>query len=139
MKDLCDYPVLLIEGYPPKVEEKIYYEHGNLLAESYIRTNVYNNFMFSRGIDGIIIMHTINIKHTLLTALSLFYYIGHIDKKRGPKPRNAKELITLFPGVGKKKATEILKKYNNIDDLMNNWKDWLPQKGIEKLNSWDWD
>jgi len=136
MKQESDYQVLILEGQPPKIEEYVYYKCG-INNNQGTRTIIYNNYMFSRALDGIIIMPTIDIKHTMLAILYIHDYTSKIDKKSMPKAISTKEMLELFPGVGRKKANKLSKNYKNMAEAMDNWREWIGEKNLFKfLESW---
>lgn len=126
MKQNADIVMLLIEDSPNVINEKVGYYVGNKFFG--VNTKTYNNFMLSRGIDGVIIFPTINLKHTIISILNFYDYLGKIDKRRIAKPSSNMEMLSLFPGVGRKKATILSKKYKNMADALNHWEEWISEK-----------
>ena len=137
MRQIADYTVLLIEDAPTNISDEVKYYYGHENNVKSIKSNVYNNFMFSQGINGTIIFPTINLKHTIIAVLNIYNYLGKLDKRKGAKPSSTLELLEMFPGVGRKKAHLLSKKYKNMADAMDNWREWLNEKGqFEFYGSW---
>jgi hypothetical protein len=87
--------------------------------------------------DGIIIFPTINLKHTIISVLNFYDYLGKLDKRHQAKPSSNLELLSMFPGVGRKKATVLSKKYTNMAHAMDKWREWMSEKNkFEFCGEW---
>ena len=93
--------------------------------------------MLSRGIDGVVIFPTINLKHTIISILNFYDYLGRMDKRQQAKPSNNMEMLSLFPGVGRKKSNKLTKKYKNMAEALDNWREWISEKDKFKFYG-DW-
>jgi ERCC4-type nuclease len=136
MQQEADICILILEGSPKQVDHHVYYEIGYMMHQG-VKFNTYNNFMLSQGLNGIIIMPTTNLKHTMLSILSIYDYIGRLDKRTIPKSTNSKEMLSMFPHVGRKKANVLSKKYKNMSMALDNWREWINEKTLEDFNK-DW-
>lgn len=136
MRQNADFAMLLLEDAPNIVSDRISFPIGGNNFK-YIDTNVYNNFLLSRGMDGIIIFPTINLKHTIISVLNFYDYLGRLDKRKAAKPINPKELLEMFPGIGRKRANLLSKKYKNMAEALDNWREWINEKDKFKFyGSW---
>lgn len=134
MRQEADYAILILEGQPPQVDHHVYYINGRSLMQG-IQFNAYNNFMFSAGMDGIIIIPTKDLNHTMLAISSIYDYIGKLDiKDRIPKCTDMKELLSMFPGIGRKKANYIKKQYATMSLALENYREWIPRKALENFD-----
>lgn len=132
MRQEADYTILIIEGAPPMVDHHIYYNNGCILSQG-CKTNVYSNFIFSQQLEGTFILPTINLKHTMLTILSIYDYIGRLDKRVVPKAINPIEALMMLPGVGRKRSTIIKNKYINMIEALKNCEEWLKEDVLKNF------
>lgn len=132
MKQEADYQILILEGAPPnKINDRMFIDINGELRQS-IRFNAYTNFMFSRGIDGIIIMPTINLRHTILMLDSIYWYLADFDSKRKiPKANDPLEMLQMFPKVGRKLSTKIKREYPNMIEALKDCENWMDAKTLE--------
>jgi ERCC4-type nuclease len=132
MRQEANICCLILEGSPKQVDHHVYY--GDYMLHQSIKFNSYNNFMFSLGLDGIIIIPTINLKHTMLSILSIYDYIGRIDKRTAPKGSSSLEMLSMFPGIGRKKAHQLKKNYKNMSIALDDWRTWISDKVLNEFN-----
>jgi ERCC4-type nuclease len=136
MHSIADYTVLLIEGLPPYFEDNIFYQSSNYMERSGVSVKAYGNFMVGTQLDSTFILQTINIRHTLMTIAYLYDYIGRIDKRSDIKPFDNTDLISLLPGIGKKKANKIKAKYSSPLEALKHADEYLSEKDLTKLQNW---
>jgi ERCC4-type nuclease len=133
MRQESDICILILEGAPKQVDHHVYYEINYMMHQS-IKFSAYNNFMLSQGLNGIIIIPTINLKHTMLSILSIYDYIGRLDKRISPKGSNSLEMLSMFPGIGRKKSHQLKKNYKNMAIALDNWREWINEKTLNEFN-----